>query len=326
MKDPNQVQFCTLAQLVPKNHVYRKILILIDFKKVTRSLVKRQEKILGGNPGYGINVLFKCLVLQFMEDLSDRELARFIQENNAAKYFCGFSLTQPTPHYSLFSRVRDRITPNQLGNLFARIRNILKKQGFILENFTFVDASHIIKKAQLWNERDKARVAQYEKLNNEVLPKVAADPDARIGCKGKDKYWYGYKKHVSLDMQSGLINKIAITPANLSDAKGLKHICPTRGGVFGDKGYCTSPAQRTLRARGCHSACIKKVNMKDKNKFLDRWYSHLRSPYERVFARSRRVCRYAGRAKNQFSAFLESICFNIKRLLVLNAPPLELAM
>jgi len=30
-------------------------------------------------------------------------------------------------------------------------------------------------------------------LNNAVLPKVAADKQARIGCKGKDKYWYGYR-------------------------------------------------------------------------------------------------------------------------------------
>ena len=46
------------------------------------------------------------------------------------------------------------------------------------------------------------------------LLKVATDKQARIGCKGKDKYWYGYKRHVSVDMQSGLINKVAITPAN----------------------------------------------------------------------------------------------------------------
>ena len=38
--------------------------------------------------------------------------------------------------------------------------------------------------------------------------------EARIGCKGKKKYWYGYKKHVSVDMKNGLINKVAVTAAN----------------------------------------------------------------------------------------------------------------
>ena len=81
-------------------------------------------------------------------------------------------------------------------------------------------------KSNLWEERDKAIKEKYDKLNNEVLPKIAHDKQARIGCKGKKKYWYGYKKHTSVDMQSGLINKVAITPENLIDAKGLKHVIP----------------------------------------------------------------------------------------------------
>jgi hypothetical protein len=72
------------------------------------------------------------------------------------------------------------------------------------EVFTFVDASHLFVKASLWEERDEALKQKHEKLNNEVLPKTAHDKQARIGCKGKNKYWYGYKKHLSMDMQSGI--------------------------------------------------------------------------------------------------------------------------
>ena len=49
------------------------------------------------------------LLLQFMEDLSDRECAQFLRENTAAKWFCGFTLSEPTPDYSLMCRVRKRI-------------------------------------------------------------------------------------------------------------------------------------------------------------------------------------------------------------------------
>ena len=84
------------------------------------------------------------------------------------------------------------------------VRKQLIKQGYIGEIFTFVDASHLISKANLWKERDKAIEKKYEKLNNEVLPKVAYDKEARIGCKSKKNYWYGYKKHVSVDMKNGL--------------------------------------------------------------------------------------------------------------------------
>ena len=38
-----------------------------------------------GRTGFGIIQLFKCLLLQFIEDISDRELERYLQENTAAK-------------------------------------------------------------------------------------------------------------------------------------------------------------------------------------------------------------------------------------------------
>lgn len=44
-----------------------------------------------------------------MENLSDRECELFIQENNAAKWFCGFSLAQTTPDYTVFCYARKRI-------------------------------------------------------------------------------------------------------------------------------------------------------------------------------------------------------------------------
>jgi len=193
------------------------------------------------------------------------------------------------------------------------------------EVFSFVDASHLISKANLWKERDKAIKKKYEKLNNEILPKVAHDKQAKIGCKGKDKYWYGYKKHVSVDMQSGLINKVAVTPANVTDAKGLKNVCPSQGAVYADKGYCTKHAKRAAARRGCHLAAIKKNNMLEKNKDQDRWYTKIRAPYERVFSQQRRRTRYCGIAKNQFAELMEAICFNLRRLAILDPPDLVLS-
>jgi hypothetical protein len=61
-------------------------------------------------------------------------------------------------------------------------------------------------------EKDKIIAEKLEKLNNENVSKLTVDKDARFGAKSKKKFWYGYKKHVSVDMQSGLINKVAITP------------------------------------------------------------------------------------------------------------------
>ena len=123
-------------------------------------------------------------------------------------------------------------------------------------------------------------------------------------------------------MQSGLINKIAVTPANVTNASGFAHVCPSQGASYLDKGYCVHPARRIAKAKGVHLAAIEKNNMKTKNKDRDRWYSAIRSPYERVFSQREKRVRYRGIAKNQFAVFMQAICFNLKRLVVLDPPNL----
>jgi IS5 family transposase len=314
----SQIVMVSLEDLIPTNHIYRRFHSLWKFEGV-QSQLKDVEKD-NNYKGYGVLRLFKCLLLQFLEDLSDRELERYLQENNASKWFCGFELTEPTPSNTVFSRIRERIGTSRLSKMFCDLRDQLKAQGYMNEVFNFEDASQLISKANLWQERDKAIKEKYEKLNNEVLPKVAYDKEARIGCKGKDKYWYGYKKHVCVDMQSGLINKVAVTPGNVTDAQGLKNVCPDQGAIYADKAYCTEPTKHHAAIKRCHLAAIKKNNMKDKNRDKDRWYSGIRTPYERVFSQQNKRTRYRGIAKNQFTAFMEAICFNLKRLAVLGPP------
>jgi len=318
MNNTAQIEMISLEDLVPRGHNYRKFDELFNFKQINYRLRKLEKSI--GCTGYGIERLFKCLLYQFMEDLSDRQLEEALISNNICKWFCGFSLAEKTPDYSLFSHVRQRIGTDKLSRLFEIMRDQLKKQGYMSEVFTFVDSSHLISKANLWSERDKAIKAKYDKLNNEILPRVAKDKQAKIGCKGKNKFWYGFKKHVSVDMQSGMINKVAVTPANVTDAKALKHICPNQGAIYGDKGYCTAPARNTALIKGVHLAAIKTNNMKTKNKDLDRWHTKLRAPYEHVFSKQNKRVRYKGIAKNQFSEFMNAICFNLKKLIAIPPP------
>ena len=102
-------------------------------------------------------------------------------------------------------------------------------------------------------------------------------------------------------MQSGMINKVAITQASVIDSKGMKHVTPESGAVYADKGYCDKNAKSAAAKRNLHLAAMKKNNMKDKNKNLDKWYCKLRSPYERVFSKTNHRVRYQGIAKNQFA-------------------------
>ena len=313
MTNSRQIEMISLENLVPENHVYRKIKELVNFSKMLKNLkdIEKEE----GAKGYGIDRLFFCLLLQFMEDLSDREMERFIQENTSAKWFCGFGLIEKTPKYSLFCRVRARIGCNRISKIFEEVRRQLKARGYMNEVFTVVDATALISKFNLWEERDKSIKEGYDKLNNANISKYSADKDAKIGAKSTNKFWYGFKKHASIDTQSGMINKVAVTPANITDAEGMKHVCPKSGMIIADKGYVG--AINTIHRKGAHPAVILRNNMKNKNVDKDRWLTGIRSPYERMFSKQTKHVRYRGIAKNQFPEFMYAMSFNFKRLLVL---------
>lgn len=237
--------------------------------------------------GYGIYRIFLCLLLQFLEDLSDRELERFICENTATRWFCQFDLTANTLDHSLFGRVRSRIGTGKLSKIFSLLRDQLKSQGYMNEVFTFVDATHLISKVGFWKERDKAIELRLESLNNKTLEKVSADKDAKFATKSKDKIWHDYKQHTPVDMQSGMINKVIITSANIIDYKGFKHITSNQGAVYADKGYCDKNAKQTAQAKNLYLATEKKNNMKNKNRDLDSYYTKLRALFEHVFFKTK---------------------------------------
>jgi IS5 family transposase len=278
-----------LNKLVSGEHPLRKTEELVNFGKISRKYTELKTPL--GRHGYGLEVGIKCLFLQFYYDLSDRQLEERLRHDLAFRWFCNFVLEQETPDHTFFSRTRKVLGTKRIGQVFKNIVQKAEDQGIVRKVFTFVDASAIKTKETTWAERDKALADGEEALNNKNVKKYSADKDARFGCKGKDKFWYGYKKHTSVDMGSGMIRSVAVTPANVPDQQGLRHICPNGGMVFGDKSYCLSEPQRVLRAHQCHDGTIKKRNMKNKNPNRDRWLSRIRAPYEGTFSKQERRTR-----------------------------------
>jgi IS5 family transposase len=299
-----------LETLVRPDHVLRKINQLISFRNIAIAYKDLETGI-------------RCIYLQFHYDLSDRELEERLQDDLAYRWFCGFSLTDQTPDHTYFCRMRALLGTQRLATMFRKIIQQCREKKIVRSVFTFVDSSTIVTKVTTWDERDRALRHGEEALNNQNINKYSADKDARFGCKGKHKFWYGYKRHVSLDMGSGLITRVAATPANVPDHAALRHVCPRVGMVFGDKGYCPKLAQETMRKRGCHSGVILKNNMKEKNRDKDRWLTKARMPFEGVFSKKAKRARYRGLVKVQFQVFMEAIVHNVKRLLVLDVSPLE---
>jgi len=162
-----------------------------------------------GRSGFGIDVGIKALYLQFHYDLSDRELEKRLRFDLGFRWFCGFTAFETTPDHTFFCRFRKLMGPQRVGQLFKAIVKRSQKAGIMRSVFRFADATAVITKQTTWEERDKAMSGGEAALNNSNIKKYSADSDARFGCKGKSKFWFGYKGHVSVDMGSGLIERIA---------------------------------------------------------------------------------------------------------------------
>lgn len=298
-------------KLVAPDHPFRKLNKIIDFDNLVEPLRELYSDL--GQTGVDIAKGFKALLIQFWEDYSDRQMEKAVKENIAVKWFCGFALTQNTPDHTYFCKLRQRIGAHRLTVVFNTVNKELEQRGLFGNVFHFIDASAIITKTALWEERDRAIKDGEKTLNNAVVGKYAADKDARWGAKSKHNIWFGYKRHTAVDMRHGLIEKTAVTAANVLDFKMLQQVCPSQGLVFADKLYDCREADAALRAYGCHPAIIRKNNNRTKQKDLDRWRSQVRMPFEGIFSKLKKRARYRGLDKVAFQNFFASIVHNLKK-------------
>lgn len=306
-----KTEFEIYQAIVPAEHPFRQLNEIIDFTELVAPLAGCYSEL--GAQGISLETGFKTLLVQFWEDYSDRQNEKAIRENMSVRWFCGFGLTEQTPDHSFFGKLRKRIGTERLADLFNTVNAILANRGLFGNFFTFIDASSIITKTALWEERDKAITEGEEKLNNSNVQRYAADKDARWGAKSKNNIWFGYKRHEAVDMRYGLIKKLAVTPANVLDYKTVKNICPDQGMVFMDKLFDCAEADKWLMINGCVAATIRKRNNPNKNKDLDCWRSSLRMPFEGTFSKQRKRAKYRGKLKVTFQCFFEAIVHNLKK-------------
>jgi len=302
-------------KLVKEDHAFRKLKKIIDFEE----LIAPYRKLYSDTGAEGIDVIkgFKALLIQFWEDYSDREMEKVLEENVAVKWFCGFALLEKTPDHSYFGKLRKRLGTKNMADIFNGVNNHLRAKGLFGDVFKFIDASSIVTKTALWEERDKAIAQGEERLNNANVEKYAADKDARWGAKSKTNIWFGYKRHHNVDMRFGLIDRVVVTPANVPDPKALKNIITPNTMTFMDKIYDQKKAYQILKANNCHSGIIMKNNNKLKNKNLDKWKSTTRMPFEGNFSKLRKRAKFRSQVKVLFQCFSEAIVHNLKKAVVI---------
>ena len=118
-EDRGQLEFVNLENMVPQDHLLRKIDAAIDFKKIYE-FVEDLYCEDNGRPSVDPVVLFKMVLIQHLYGLpSLRRTAEEVRGSIYYRWFLGYSLQEETPHFSTVSyNFRHRFTEETVAQVF----------------------------------------------------------------------------------------------------------------------------------------------------------------------------------------------------------------
>ena len=178
-----------------------------------------QRRAAAINP-YPLETMLRLYLLQNLYDLSDEATAAEAIDSRAFSDFCGVDSSNQVPNGDTIGRFRNLLVKNGLQEkLFAQVVTALTEQGLILKKGTIVDST-IISAPSSTKNKEKKR-----------------DPDAHQVKKG-NTWHFGYKAHVGVDKDSGLVHTVEATPANVHDVTQTSSLLTGEEDVvYGDSGY-----------------------------------------------------------------------------------------
>jgi len=307
-------------RLIPADHLLRRMNDLIDFSFINNETRSFYSDI--GRPGWSPILLFKCCLIAFLYDISDRTLEEQVNFNIAFKWFVGLDLDQKAPDHSTMTVFRDRLGVEGFTRIFNQIVEIARQKGLISDRLTIVDSTHVAAKV------DTARLAKFKRDDDDhtYVDRNSPDKDARFGRKSKKKGFYGYKDHIAIDADSKIITAVETTPGNVPDGDILpKLITGHPECATADKAYDLSPNYECLAERNIKSAIIPVRRSPGRPPKAERERPQIEGKIgelKRLHGKGR--CRWIGQAKATVQALVTCSVVNLKRLTRLLTPlPVE---
>jgi IS5 family transposase len=286
---------------------------LVDWPALD-ALMSGIHSAVAGRPGYGPLVLLRCVFLQQWYGLSDPGLEEALADRLSFRRFVGLSLSDPVPDHSTLSRFRKVLVEQRLGErLLAEVNRQLAEKGLILKRGTLVDASLIAANAR--------RPRQSE------LKEERSDRDASWNAMPDDSPHYGYKAHVAVDQDSGLVRQAILTPANVSDRTPAPDLIQgDEQAFYADKGYDGWWLSAKLAERGIADRIMRpnyrRRPLTPEDKVRNKQIAAVRYQVERAFAVLKQWygysrVRYRSLQRNSLQLQFLCIAMNLRRAVVL---------
>lgn len=243
----SELEFISIEDLVPKDHLLRKIDKTIDFEFIHEK-VRDLYCANNGRPAIDPVMLFKMLFIGYLFGVrSERQLVREIQVNMAYRWFLGLGLRDKVPDASTLSQNRRRRFSESTiyQDIFDEIVLQAMRRNMVGGRVLYTDSTHLKANANKNKfEEKEAKVSTRDYLDDlerdinedrkehgkstlKSKPKKAKTKEVKISTTdpesgymfrdGKPKGFF-YLDHRTVDLKHSIVTDTHVTPANVHDS------------------------------------------------------------------------------------------------------------
>ena len=241
-----------------------------------------------GNKPYPLELMLRIFILQNLYNLADMKVMNEVIDSRAFTAFCCINSPKEVPDGDTIGRFRNLLTGHDLQEkIFDEIVKLLTERGLILKKGTIVDSTFIEAPSSTKNQKKER------------------DSEAHSAKKGST-WHFGYKAHIGVDRESGLVHHVKTTAANEHDVTAVSDLMHgEEDTLHGDSGYTGAqkrPEAITKNKKGkkikyiiCRKpSSIRKLSKSGQYKAKKREHkkSSVRCKVEHVFAVVKRLFGY----------------------------------
>ena len=189
----------------------------VEFVELIQPFYYKGER---GNKPYPLELMLRIFILQNLYDLADMKVMNEVLDSRAFTAFCSISSPDDVPDGDTIGRFRNLLIEHDLQKkIFDTVLNLIAERGLILKKGTIVDSTFIEAPSSTKNQKKER------------------DPEAHSAKKG-NTWHFGYKAHIGVDRESGLVHHVVTTAANEHDVTVVNQLMHgDEDTLGGDSGY-----------------------------------------------------------------------------------------
>ena len=189
----------------------------VEFVEIIQPYYYKGER---GNKPYPLELMLRIFILQNLYDLADMKAMNEVLDSRAFTAFCSINSPDEVPDGDTIGRFRNLLMEHDLQKkIFDAVLNLIAERGLILKKGTIVDSTFIEAPSSTKNQKKER------------------DPEAHSSKKG-NTWHFGYKAHIGVDRESGLVHHVVTTAANEHDVTVVNQLMHgDEDTLGGDSGY-----------------------------------------------------------------------------------------